>query len=158
MTSNINQNSTVQDDPFLIHEDEKVFGMLLPLGQPPSKFEEIVAMIAYSQYALQKHQFVSRYRQEQGRSPSEEHVRSIVMMIRTDNSLGLLKQNSDLLLKKYAQEYLEQAKREEILEPIEKIIKENTNFWTSVFTNLVAGLNIFSHRNSYPFHCYRNAA
>jgi hypothetical protein len=143
MTNNLNRSNattSTNNDPFLIHEDEKIFAMLAPSGQTLSKFDEIVAIIAYSQYALQKHQFVTRFNQEEGRPPSEEHIKSIIMAIRNDAALDSLKQKSDNLLKEYTKEYLAQAKREEILEPIEKIIKDNTKFWDSIWANLVAGL------------------
>ena len=138
-----NGNPHPDDDPFLIQEDAKVFAILIPPEKRNlSKFEEVSGLIAYAQYSLQKHQFVIKYQQEEGQPPTEVHIRSIVMSFKDVNSAALLslKQQSENLLREYAQEYLENAKHEEILDPIEKIIKKHTNFWSSLWANLVAAV------------------
>ncbi|MEZ4678230.1 MAG: hypothetical protein R2932_28845 [Caldilineaceae bacterium] len=93
-------------------------------------------------YSLQKHQFTTKYEQDEGQPPTEAHIRSIVMSFKDVNSAALLslKQQSENLLREYAKEYLENAKREEILEPIERIVKRHTNFWSSIWANLVAAV------------------
>jgi hypothetical protein len=139
MIGNVAGSNSANNDPFLIVEDEKIFVELLPSGQSKSKFDELVAMIVYAQYSRQKHQFVKKYTQDEGKPPTAEILRSIVMSIRNDAALDSIKSQSEKLLKEYTKEYLENAKREEIIEPIEEIIKQNTNFWSSVGANLVAG-------------------
>jgi hypothetical protein len=64
------------------------------------------------------------------------------MSFKDVNSAALLslKKQSENLLIEYAEEYLENAKREEILEPIERIVKKHTNFWSSIWANLVAAV------------------
>jgi hypothetical protein len=136
---NINSN----DDPFLIQEDAKVFAILIPPKKDSfSKFEEVSGLIAYAQYSLQKHQFVMKYQQEEGRPPTEENIRAIVMSFKDADSAALLslKQQSENLLREYAKEYWENAKREEMLQPIENIVKKHTNFWSSIWANLVASV------------------
>lgn len=136
-------NSNSADDPFLIQEDAKVFAILVPPKKRyPSKFEEVSGLIAYAQYSLQKHQFVTKYQQEEGQPPTEDHIRSIVLSFKDVNSAALLslKQQSENLLREYAKEYLENAKREEILDPIERIVNKHTNFWSSIWANLVASV------------------
>jgi hypothetical protein len=144
MTNNpIGGNPASGDDPFLIQEDAKVFAILIPPKKRYlSKFEEVSGLIAYAQYSLQKHQFVTKYQQEEGQPPTEAHIRSIIMSFKDVNSAALLslKQQSENLLREYAKEYLENAKREEILEPIEEIVKKHTNFWSSIWANLVAAV------------------
>lgn len=135
-------NANANNDPLLIQEDEKVFEILNPLNKNLSKADEIAGMVAYAQYSLQKYQFIKRYQQEEGRLPTEDLLRSIIMSFKDENSVALLslKQKAEILLKEYTVEYLENAKREEILEPIEEIIKKRTNFWSSVGSNLAAAV------------------
>ncbi|MCU0569708.1 MAG: hypothetical protein MUF49_24435 [Oculatellaceae cyanobacterium Prado106] len=136
-------NQPNQDDPFLIQEDARVFDILIPSSKGKiSKFEEVSGLISYSQYALLKYQFVAKYQQDQGQPPPEDHIRSIIRSFGDLNSAALLslKQQSERLLEDYAKEYLENSKREEILEPIEKIVKKHTNFWSSIWANLVAAV------------------
>lgn len=135
-------NVNPSDDPFLIQEDKKVFEILNPTRKDISKFDEIAGMIAYAQYSLQKHQYVSTYQKDEKRPPSEESLKAIIMSFKDENSAALLslKRNAEILLGEYTQEYLENAKRGEILDPIEKIIKRHTNFWISIGTNLVAAV------------------
>jgi hypothetical protein len=143
MTSNpTGKNTSISNDPFLIKEDEKVFEILNPPGKTLTKFDEIAGMIAYAQYSLQKHQFVSKYQQEEGKPPTEDLLKSIVMSFKDENSAALLslKQKSEILLREYAREYLENAKREEIIEPIQKIIEKRTSFWSSIWANIAAAV------------------
>ena len=64
------------------------------------------------------------------------------MSFKDINSVALssLKQQSENLLREYTEEYLENAKREEILEPIEEIVRKHTNFWSAIWTNIVAAI------------------
>ncbi|NJM98011.1 MAG: hypothetical protein HC800_13435 [Phormidesmis sp. RL_2_1] len=132
------------DDPFLIGEDAKVFSALVPSDNTTdiSKFDEVSGLIAYARYSLQKHQFVIKYQQEEGRPPTADNIQAIIMSFKDVNSEALqtLKQKSESLLREYAEEYAENAKRKDILAPMELIVKKHTRFWLAVGTNLVAAL------------------
>lgn len=123
-------------------EDAKVFSILVPPKKNLSQFDEIAGMIANAQYSLQKHQFIEKYTQEDGQAPPIEHVRSIILSFKDENSAAFynLKQKSESLLKDYAREYLNNTTGEEILKPVEQIIKKYTRFRTSVGANLVAAM------------------
>ncbi|MCU0543667.1 MAG: hypothetical protein MUE44_16050 [Oscillatoriaceae cyanobacterium Prado104] len=123
-----------------IQEDEKIFQVLNPYNENSSKNDKIVGMLAYAQYSIYKQEFVRNYRQENGKEPTEEELKSISMSFQNENSniIRLLKQNSKILLSDYAQEYMENKIREEILEPIEKTIERRTRFWPSIGANVFA--------------------
>ena len=142
MTNNtIGKNPNPGNDTSLIQEDAEVFAILIPSEKRNlSKFEEVSGLIAYAQYSLQKHQFIKKYEQEEGQPPTKDHIHSIILSFRYRNSATLLslKQKSENLLREYAKEYLENVQHREIIEPIEKIVKKHTNFWSSIWTSLVA--------------------
>ncbi|HAC62086.1 MAG TPA: hypothetical protein DCF68_00765 [Cyanothece sp. UBA12306] len=130
----------VDNDPFLIQEDEEVFAILISSTDNNSKYDELLGMIAYAKYSLQKHQYVSLYQRENRQLPSQEVIKAIITPFKDNDSAALLslKQSSEQFLQEYAQEYLENAKREEIIKPLEKIIQKNTNFWSSVWASIIA--------------------
>ncbi|MDJ0659386.1 MAG: hypothetical protein QNJ42_07825 [Crocosphaera sp.] len=149
MTTNnpdeINSQQIDNDELFLMQEDEEVFAILIASTNNNSKHDELLGMVAYAKYSLQKHQYVSLYKRENRQLPSKEVLKAIITPFKDKNSdaLSSLKQSSDQFLKEYAKEYLENAKQEEIIQPIEKVIEKNTNFWVSVWASIV-GAFIYS--------------
>jgi hypothetical protein len=142
MTSNSELGHGTTNDPFLVKEDQKVFEILNPTGRLLSKSEEIAGMIAYAQYSLQKHQYVEQYQHETGELPTEDKLRSIVMSFRNENSAALasLRSKSDMLLREYAREYLDNEYKEQIIEPIQRVIERQTSFWNSIASNLAGAI------------------
>lgn len=132
----------MNNDPFLVKEDQQVFEILNPTGRILSKSEQIVGMIAYAQYSLQKHQYVEQYQQEIGEFPTEDKLRTIVMSFRKENSAALsnLRSKSDMLLREYTREYLNNEYKEQVIEPIQRVIERRTNFWNSIASNLVGAI------------------
>lgn len=124
-------------DLALIAEDAKVYSALVPSeSDDSSKFEKVSGMIAYAQYSLQKHQFVNKCIQEDGQPPTSEGLKLFTRATVDAVDTQELLQKSKALLKAYAEEYLENADRRDIFEPIEKIVKDNTKFWLAVRVNL----------------------
>ena len=140
--ANSNPLGSVGSDAFLLQEDEKVFEILNPPNTNLSKLDEISGLIAYAQYSIRIHQFVKDYRQTEGKMPTEDALKSVILSFKNENSAVLLslKIQSKILLNEYAEEYLEKGIREEILEPIEKVIEKRTSFWSAIGTNLFASL------------------
>ncbi|MDJ0581238.1 hypothetical protein [Crocosphaera sp.] len=133
------------DDLFLIQEDEEVFSILIASTNKNSKHDELLGMVAYAKYSLQKHQYVSLYKRENRQLPSKEVLKAIITPFKDENSdaLSSLKQSSEQFLKEYTQEYLENTKQEKIIQPLEKVIEKNTNFWVAVWAGIV-GAFIYS--------------
>ena len=141
--NNPNENSNnLGSDPFLLQEDEKVFELLNPPNINLSKLDEVCGMIAYTKYSIHKHEFVKDYQRSHGIMPTEDALKSATMSFKNENGVALssLKIQSKILLNQYAEEYLEKGIRQEILEPIEKIIEKRTSFWSSIGTNLLASV------------------
>jgi hypothetical protein len=142
MTINLEQDDNNEKDPFLVKDDQAVYEILIPPGRILSKSEEISGMIAFAQYSLQKYQYVEQYMQEYGKPPTEDLVRTIVMSFRKGNSAALssLKSRSEILLREYAREYLQNEYKEQIINPIQKVIERQTSFWNSIVSNLTGAM------------------
>ncbi len=149
MTTNnpdeINSQQMDDDALSLIQEDQEIFAVIIASPNSHSKYDELLGMVAFAKYSLQKHQYVILYERENGKLPSRDvlKARSIDLKYKDSAALSSLKQEADQLIKEYAQECLENAKQEEIIQPIEKVIEKNTNFWISVWASIV-GAFIYS--------------
>ena len=123
-------------------EDAVVFSILLPPDSQHSIFDRVSGMLAYSQYALQKHQYIEKYTRDNGKLPTEEQIKTLIISFKDKNSDALenLKHRAEKFLKEYAEEYSDRIRKENILDPVEKIVKKHTGFWFSVGASLVGGL------------------
>ncbi len=128
--------------PSILQEDEEIFEILNSPNINTSKADKIAGMIAYAQYSRRKHQSLKTYRQIEGKTPTEDILKLINMSFKDEKSdtLSSLKMDSQMLLKDYAEEYLEKKIRQEILEPIEKVIEKRTSFLSAIGTNLLAAV------------------
>ncbi len=110
-----------QNDPLLLKEEEKDLKILINKEQDNvSQSEKILGMIAYSKYSIQKYEFIRRQEQQENNSITKEAFKILIMSFndRDSDALLSLKQSAKIILKDYDYEYLENAKRQEILDPI----------------------------------------
>jgi hypothetical protein len=141
-TNSQTNGQKVTDSAVIIsQEDAIVFSKLLPDRNMP-KFEKVVGMIAYAQYALQKHQYIESYYREEGQSPSEDLLKSIILTFKNENGSALetLKDNSRNLLKEYAKEYAKSVAHANIINPIKKEVHKRTRFWQGVAASSLGAL------------------
>lgn len=120
-------------------EDAIVFSKLLPAESNMSKFDRVAGMIAYAQYALHKHQFIEQYSKEEGKPPSEDHLKTIIMTFKDENGTALesLKEQSKNLLREYAKEYADSVEHSQILNPIKEEVQKRTRFWPNVAASMI---------------------
>lgn len=143
-------------------EDAKVFDLLAG-DMPESSPQYLVALLAYAEYARQKHEFIQRYWKEKARSPSDEIVRTLIFTFTSRDSTPLndLKKRSEARLIAYAQQITSdrvvttlreiikessesiEAAIAQNSESIEAAIARNTRFWMAVWSGVVASF-IFS--------------
>jgi hypothetical protein len=133
--SGSNQGGSVPD-PFLIQEEKKLFGTL----SHNSPLEELTALMAIGQYNLDKQKFVENYQQVKGIHPTEAELNVMISTMSSSSILSETQKKAEVLVKNYAQEYLNSFKQEEIISPIENVVKKHTktNYYASI------GVNVFS--------------
>ncbi len=137
--NSMNDSGSIEDTGIILsQEDADVFKILVS-PDDTSRVDKISGMIAYSQYTLQKHQFIQQYLKENGEYPNVDHLKAIILTFKNENgeTLFLLKEGSKRLLKEYAEEYSEIVQHNNILDPIDKIVGKHTKFWPSVASGIV---------------------
>ena len=124
------------------HEDAIVFSKILPADSNMSKFDKVAGMIAYAQYALHKHQFIEQYSKEEGKPPTEDHLKSLILTFKDENGTALesLKEQSKNLLREYAKEYADSVEHTYLLEPIKNEVQKRTRFWYCVAASMTGAL------------------
>lgn len=125
----------------ITEEDAYIFGLISEHLDTSNKYEELVAMLAFSQYARQKHEFLESYkRNNEGKLPSEKDIKTAILSFKdiNNNALQLLIGQARNLLDEMVEEYAQKSIENKISAPVEKIVKENTNFSTSVGASMVA--------------------
>jgi hypothetical protein len=123
-------------------EDAIVFAKLMPPESTTSRFDRVAGMIAYAQYALHKHQFIEQYTKEEGKAPTEDHLKSIILTFKDAHGTALesLKEQSRNLLKQYAEEYAASVDQTRLLQPIKNEVRSRTRFWPNVAASVTAAL------------------
>ena len=134
-------------------EDAVVFEKLMAPDDKKSKLSEVSGMIAYANYALQKHQYIEQFKKENhDEPPSDDLLKSIILSFKTDGAaLDGLRQQSERLLREYAEEYAIAMGSRRIVKPIETAIKTETRslrasvdermrFWPGVGASMLGAL------------------
>jgi len=123
-------------------EDKKVYQRLVPSSESKAdgdKFDAIVGMIAYANYFLERHQYIDKHIAEEEAEPEPREIKKLIYSFTGENSVALenLKTRSELLLKDYTKAYAELRVNQNVVEPVDKIVKHHTNFWRSVLASIL---------------------
>jgi hypothetical protein len=121
-------------DPLLIEAEKSLYSSLVPTN--PTNEEMIVGAIALSTYWRSKHTHAEKYFQEYGNPVDARALRVELSVLKDPNECKKLISNSRASL----QGYLESTKNAELVNTIEKIVKDRTKFLNALLVNLVSAL------------------
>jgi len=113
-------------------EGKNIFNKLVPsnIGKH-SKYDEILGKLSYTQYIIQKYQYIEKSKQDNGVYPTEDEIRTIISYFGNHGeALSVLKTQAAAELQEYTDELL--------FERTEEIIVKHKSFWGSVFASIVA--------------------
>lgn len=120
-------------------DDAEIFELLLQ-GSQGSEWDNLVAKIAYAEYARSKYKFIKSYYEEHQVMPSDEEMRPIIFLFKNVNTgmLRDLKSKSQDSLRLVLDDYSQKMLIERVSSPVEQIVKDNTKFWVGVQASMVA--------------------
>jgi len=129
-------------DPYLLLEDDGAVYRQLLSDPDASESERIAGMLAFTNYSVQKLDYIAQYQRDEDEPPSIRLIHESIRTLKDENSEALknLKEQSRLLLSNYVSEQRQTAQREEIVAPIEKAVRERTSFRSSVLASVVGRL------------------
>lgn len=108
-------------------EDARIF-TLLSKDFDKSEFHSLAVMIAYANYAMQKHEFIEWHKKNHKIPPSNEQLRAIVFSYQNVQSYRLkdLRETSEKRLKEILEDNSKKIARDKIIEPLKSEFHQNT--------------------------------
>jgi hypothetical protein len=119
-----------EKEPLTILESRTIFRKLIPQDNDfQSKHDAIIGKLAYTQYVIQKYQFIEKSRQDDGEYPGEAKMETIISFFGAQgDALANLKASAEAELTAYSDELLYRR--------TEEIVVKHKSFWGAVFASM----------------------
>lgn len=121
-----------EKEPLTILEGRVIFRKLIPQNNDnQSKHDAIVGKLAYTQYVIQKYQFIEKSRKDNGAYPGEAKMETLISFFGAHggDALSNLRASAEAELKAYSDELL--------YKKTEEIIVKHKSFWGAVFASIM---------------------